>query len=60
MTMTSCDEFVFVCVDVGFSSRVGFPQVVIFWGLALVDFLGGDDFLFPAQLGKHELLVPFV
>ena len=37
MTITSVDEFVVVCMSVGFPP-VNFPLVVFFWGLALVDF----------------------
>ena len=58
MTLTSVEGIVFVCVEVGFP-QVESPQVFFFRGIALIDFLGGDDFLFPAKLGKHELLVPF-
>ena len=48
MTITSVDEFVVVCMSVGFPP-VNFTLVVFFRGLALVDFWGGDDFLFWAK-----------
>ena len=49
MTITSVDELVVVCMSVGFPP-VNFPLVVFFWGLALVDFWGGDDFPFLTKI----------
>ena len=49
MTITFVDELVVVCMSVG-SPPVKFPLVIFFWGLSLVDFWGGDDFLFPAKI----------
>ena len=57
MTITSVDLLVVVCMGVGFSPVI-FALFVFFCRMALVDFLGEDNFLLAAKLGKQEESLP--